>query len=212
MELFLWTLLFLLGINGVHGIFFYLEPGQNQYFVEHLAKHTVFLGNYTALVYNDISQTYIHDPSLNIQIKVEGGREILMNQIASPSGRFFFTSADSQEHLITLGILQDSWYGKKVKVTLEAYIGVPGETNITPPVKAHLEGMARTVSQLNTMVTDIRHNQYQHRQRESEFREKSENVNGRVVWWMLLQLFVLGGTCLWQLKHLERFFRAKKLV
>ena len=173
---------------------------------------TSFVGNYTAQVYNDISQSYVHDPSLTIQITVEGGREVLMNQIASSSGRFFFTSADSQEHLITLGTLQDSWYGKKVKLHLEVFIGDPGETNITPPVKAHLEGMARTVSQLNVMVADIRHNQYQHRQRESEFREQSENVNSRVVWWMLVQLAILAGTCLWQLKHLEHFFRAKKLV
>jgi p24 family protein alpha len=135
-----------------------------------------------------------------------------MNQIATPTGRFFFTSADSQEHVITMGTLQDSWYGKRVKINLEVFIGDPGETNITPPVKAHLDGMARTVSQLNTLIADIRHNQYQHRQRQTEFREKSENVNGKVIWWMLLQLIVLALTCLWQLRHLERFFRAKKLV
>jgi p24 family protein alpha len=196
------VLCLLVAVSQVSGIFFYLEPGQKQYFVEHLAKHTVFLGNYTALVYNDISQTYLHDPSVNTQITVEAGREVLMNQIASPSGRFFFTSADSQEHLITIGTLQDSWYGKRVKINLEVFIGDPGETNITPPVKAHLDGMARTVSQLNTIIADIRHNQYQHRQRQIEFREQSEKVNSNVMWWMLMQLIVLAATCLWQLKHL----------
>lgn len=135
-----------------------------------------------------------------------------MNQIANANGRFFFTSADSQDHLVTISTLQDSWYGKRVKINLEVYIGDPGETNITPPVKVHLDGMSRLVSQLNEMIADIRHNQYQHQQRQAEFREKSDQVNSRVIWWMGYQLIVLGATCFWQLKHLEQFFRSKKLV
>lgn len=159
-----------------------------------------------------MTKSYVYDPSLQVQLTVEAGGEVLMNQMASPNGRFFFTSAESLEHLITVGTLQDSWYGKRVKMNLEVYVGDPGETNITPPIKAHLDGLSRTISTLNALVQDIRHNQYQHRQRQSEFRDRSETVNSSVVWWILIQLCVLLITCYLQLKHLESFFRAKKLV
>lgn len=49
-------------------------------------------------------------------------------------------------------------------------------------------------------------------EREAEFRDQSESVNARIVKWTLIQLFVLGGTCAWQLSHLRSFFIKQKLT
>jgi hypothetical protein len=50
------------------------------------------------------------------------------------------------------------------------------------------------------------------KEREVQFRDKSEEVNSHVVWWTIVQLIVLGITGVWQARHLKGFFEAKKLV
>lgn len=199
-------------------IFFWIDPGQKRCFIEQMPKHTVFLANYTTLVQNSSGRGFFSDPSLNIQAVVEsstalGGRETLMNQVGPGNSRTIFTSGDAGEYTICFSPVPSRWIGnERVKMNLEVYIGEPGLTDFTPPVQAKLEGLDQTVSQLNHYVSEIRREQYSHRQRESEFKNRSEDVNSHVVYWMLLQIAVLFATGFWQMKHLERFFRTKKLV
>jgi hypothetical protein len=49
-------------------------------------------------------------------------------------------------------------------------------------------------------------------EREAEFRDQSETTNSRVIRWILIQLTVLGVTCVWQLSHLRSFFIKQKLT
>jgi hypothetical protein len=49
-------------------------------------------------------------------------------------------------------------------------------------------------------------------EREAEFRDQSEHTNSRVVRWTIIQLVVLGVTCVWQLSHLRAFFIKQKLT
>jgi len=49
-------------------------------------------------------------------------------------------------------------------------------------------------------------------EREAEFRDQSETTNSRVVRWTIIQLVVLGVTCVWQLSHLRAFFIKQKLT
>lgn len=51
-----------------------------------------------------------------------------------------------------------------------------------------------------------------HQEREAEFRDQSESTNSKIVKWTLIQLFVLGATCAWQLSHLRSFFIKQKLT
>lgn len=48
--------------------------------------------------------------------------------------------------------------------------------------------------------------------REERFRATSESTNQRVFWWSIAQLTILVCTGLWQMRHLRKFFEAKKLV
>jgi hypothetical protein len=43
-------------------------------------------------------------------------------------------------------------------------------------------------------------------------RNTSESTNSRVMWWSLLQTIVLIGSGLYQIRHLQTFFKKKKLV
>ena len=48
--------------------------------------------------------------------------------------------------------------------------------------------------------------------REERFRQTSESTNQRVLWWALAQTAILIGMGAWQMRHLKKFFEAKKLV
>lgn len=48
--------------------------------------------------------------------------------------------------------------------------------------------------------------------REERFRQTSESTNQRVLWWSLTQTAILLVMGAWQMRHLKKFFEAKKLV
>lgn len=77
--------------------------------------------------------------------------------------------------------------------------------------KEHVKDLAGKVKDLNARLGDIRREQQYQREREAEFRNLSEKTNSRAVWWSILQVVTLVGTCVWQLRHLRMFFESKKL-
>ena len=90
---------------------------------------------------------------------------------------------------------------------------VIGETSqIESSDKDKVGEVVQKVKDLNARLQDVRREQVFQREREAEFRDQSESVNSRVVRWMLIQLFVLGVTCAWQLSYLRAFFIKQKLT
>jgi len=88
-----------------------------------------------------------------------------------------------------------------------------GETSkIESEDKGKIDNIVSKVRELNGRLQDIRREQMFQREREAEFRDQSEAVNGRIVRWTLIQLGVLGVTCAWQLSHLRAFFIKQKLT
>jgi len=88
-----------------------------------------------------------------------------------------------------------------------------GETSaIESSDKGKMGEVVSKVRDINARLQDIRREQVFQREREAEFRDQSESVNGRVVRWMLVQLAVLGVTCAWQLSYLRAFFIKQKLT
>lgn len=49
-------------------------------------------------------------------------------------------------------------------------------------------------------------------EKEESFRQISEDTNSKVLWWALMQTFILLSVGYWQMKRLKDFFIAKKLV
>jgi len=88
-----------------------------------------------------------------------------------------------------------------------------GETSaIESSDKDKMSEVVKKVRDINARLQDVRREQIFQREREAEFRDQSEAVNGRVVRWTLIQLFVLGITCAWQLSYLRAFFIKQKLT
>ncbi len=92
------------------------------------------------------------------------------------------------------------------------FIGDAGDPHITSPVEAQLNDLAFQIGKATEQTADLQREQALQRDREMSFREQSNSVNRKVFWWALLQALIVAGVAWFQVRHLRRFFRHKKLV
>jgi hypothetical protein len=165
----------------------------------------------------------------------------IVAQRGAREGRFTFSAADSGQHRICVtpqNVLTGSWTGSSihgsVKFTLDMAIGETSKIESTD--KHQVATLVQKVQDLNSRLQDVRREQVFQRvrrlvynaseiaanfswvrltyiqEREAEFRDQSEHTNARVVRWSMIQMAVLGVTCVWQLSHLRAFFIKQKLT
>lgn len=75
-----------------------------------------------------------------------------------------------------------------------------------------VDELTKRVNTLYEKLDKIHWEQETMREREALFRDQSESTNSRVVKWSIVQLLVLIGTCVYQLRHLKSFFVKQKIV
>lgn len=69
--------------------------------------------------------------------------------------------------------------------------------------QTHVTTLSSKIRELNSKVADIQREQRYMREVEANFRDASESTNARAVWWSLLQIAVLIGAAVWQMRHLK---------
>ncbi|ORY03001.1 hypothetical protein K493DRAFT_328510 [Basidiobolus meristosporus CBS 931.73] len=207
------TFLFVTFAPSTQALYFYLQGTEQKCFIEELPKDTVVNGQYKSEEWNDSAQQYMENPANGIQITVEELPEQhrIINQKGAHLGRFTFTTAESGQHAICFSSNSTGWFTSTVtRLHLDMTLGDTEPDSYEADEK--LDGIARKIRELNGRVEEIHREQEYQKRREAEFRDQSESTNGRVVWWTIIQLVVLGVTCAWQMRHLKKFFEAKKLV
>ena len=117
------------------------------------------------------------------------------------------------EHVICLYSNTTAWFGgAQLRVHLDIEVGEHAVDYAEVASKEKLTELQLRVRQLLDQVEQITKEQNYQRFREERFRLTSESTNQRVFWWSVAQLTVLVLTGLWQMRHLRKFFEAKKLV
>jgi len=129
---------------------------------------------------------------------------VLTSTRGPSEGKFAFTSHEAGDHQICLSTDYSSSRGSapQVRMHLDIIIGDAKPDN-SGRDRAHITDLASRVRDLNAKLRDIRKEQQFQRERESEFRNLSEQTNSRAVWWSAIQLVTLVGTCVWQLRNLR---------
>ncbi|CAG8436880.1 7619_t:CDS:2 [Ambispora gerdemannii] len=194
-------------------LYFYLEGTEQKCFIEELPKDTLVVGSYKAEQWSEDQKAFHENPEVGIQITVDelAQSHTIVNQKGPSHGRFTFTASESGDHAICFAANTSAWFSTtQTKLTLDMAIGET--TSEEENDKEHFSELAQRVRDLNNRIADIKREQSYQREREIEFRDQSELTNSRVVSWTIVQLLVLGLTCLWQMRHLRSFFEAKKLV
>lgn len=71
---------------------------------------------------------------------------------------------------------------------------------------AHMSTLTTKLRDLNEKIAGIRREQQYQREIESVFRDASERVNKRAMWWSFIQMAVLLAAGAWQMRHLKVSF------
>ncbi len=131
--------------------------------------------------------------------------EIVVKTKGPSDGRFTFTSHDSGDHSICLSTNYTSWFSSThIRLYLDIVVGKTKAS--AEHDRAHVSEMASKIRDLNQKLEDIRREQQYQREREADYRNLSEATNSRAVWYSVVQIVVLVGTCAWQLRHLKVWF------
>lgn len=194
-------------------------------------KTNGYLAKHNALEFDETTKTYTRPSTLALQVTIEVSLFIfnfffsfanisqetfdndhrVRNQRMESQGDFTFTAADSGEHRICYRALSGGWFHpSKVKVYLDVAQG--SGSHIDSSNSKKLNTLADRVRDINNKMGLIKVEQHLMREREAQFRNQSESTNASAVKWSIIQLAVLGLTCVWQLHHLRGFFMKQKLV
>ncbi|KAL0085825.1 emp24/gp25L/p24 family/GOLD-domain-containing protein [Phycomyces blakesleeanus] len=209
----LFTIL-LICANVSEALYFYIDGSEKKCFIEELPKETMVTGTYKAEQYSDAQKQWIVSPELKIQITVEELPQghVVVDRQGDASGRFTFTSAESGDHSICLAPVSTAWFdSSRTKITFDMDFDDPAGSEQHDHAGT-LSDLAMRIHELNERVQDIRREQTSQREREAEFRDRSELTNARAVWWTIAQIIILGVVCVWQMRYFKHFFVAKKLV
>ncbi|XP_040300188.1 transmembrane emp24 domain-containing protein 9-like isoform X2 [Prionailurus bengalensis] len=186
---------------------FYLEVREleEKCFIQEIPDGTVVIGNYKTELYDPAMEKYQPSPqwiNLFVFVKDPENKNLLARQYG-PQGSFTFTSQSPGEHQICLhleSIRFALFYDGKLAIHLDMQLGERSNDYAEFAAKDKLTQLHLRVQQLVEQW------------REERFRQTSESTNQRVLWWSILQTFILVATGVWQMQHLKSFFKAKKLV
>jgi len=138
--------------------------------------------------------------------------DTIVDTLGPSEGKFTFTSHDSGDHTICLATNQTSSWFTSSHIRLYLNIAVGAVRHDVEKDRAHATKLSDKIRDLNDKLDMIRREQqvwtisyrtdiaptfcqYQ-REREAQFRNLSESVNAKAMWYMLLQaLFLIGTVC-----------------
>ncbi|KAJ3392202.1 Transmembrane emp24 domain-containing protein 9 [Entophlyctis sp. JEL0112] len=98
------------------------------------------------------------------------------------------------------------------KIEFDIFFGDVAHADTKSTAKQTVDDLAVRVRSLKYVVTNIFNEQKYQRDREAEFRNFSESINGKVVRWTLLQIVVLVVVGFVQTRYLQQFLVSKKII
>ena len=197
-------------------LYFYLEGSERKCVLADMNQDIMLQGIYKAEEYNAETRSYHVNNAMTVLITVEevfDNNHRVVDTKAKPDSKFTYTTQDAGVHEICFATTTNNngWFtSSQTRFHLELVTGF--SEHFKSGADDKVKDIGKRVEELNGRLQDVRREQVYQRQREEEFRNQSEKTNARVVRWTIVQLFVLLGTCAWQLTHLRSFFTKQKLV
>ncbi|WVQ97696.1 hypothetical protein IAU59_004810 [Kwoniella sp. CBS 9459] len=206
----LFALPLLTAVNALH---FYFESNEKRCFMEELPSDTIVEGHYKAYLWDEGGNSWKMDEAMGIHVSVEEltTAHVVVNTRGPAEGKFTFTSHEPGDHNICLhSNITGGWLNTQhIKMYLDVNVGSSKNDNTAD--NSHVTTLSSKLRDLNNKVADIQREQRYMREVEANFRDASELTNSRAVWWSLLQIAVLIGAGVWQMRYLKVYFEDKKL-
>jgi len=215
LVIFLLVVLQLWSQFGVDGLYFHIRETEKKCFIEEVPDETLVVGKYKVELFDKDTNDYLPTQNgigMHVEVK-DPEQKLVLSKTYSAEGRFSFTTHAPGEHLICLFSNSSAWFGGgNLRVHLDIEVGEHAVDYNEVAGKEKLTELQLRVRQLLDQVEQISKEQNYQRYREERFRTTSESTNQRVFWWSIAQLSILVCTGMWQMRHLKKFFEAKKLV
>jgi len=229
-TIFLTLLCVLLVIPNIKALNFLLEQGTEKCFLEEIPQDTVGVIKYSSKEEDAISHRgpKVAGGGGGNNIKFPGVKEtsfyiyspngdIIITRYAQLEAKVEFTAYQAGEYRICWSSNRTSFakfFGSKsiTEISFNFKTGDAANDYVAIATADDLNNMELNVRKLNDKIRSIISEQNFQRKAEEDFRDVSEYTCSRIVWYSILEIGIVIGSGLWQIYHLKRFFRSKKLV
>jgi len=185
--------------------YFYLTEGIERCFIEELPAQTILIADYQ----------FPEAAAKQVNVRISGPDGSGIDETAEAVGRLAFHSVVAGEHKVCIKSTSAAWpeASKSAKFFLKLEIH-GNDAELTPDAakKSDLSSLEQELETLDNQVDLILKDLEYAKTQEQHFRDQSERINLRIMWWSLFQTLLLLLSGVWQIVHLQNFFRAKKLV
>ncbi|XP_027865558.1 transmembrane emp24 domain-containing protein 11 [Xiphophorus couchianus] len=195
-------------------MYFVLGEKEQKCIIEEIPEDTLVTGNFFLEPWD--VKSFSHSPHLGVTVTVrDPNQEVQLSKRYGVFGKFTFTAhASGQHHLCfqTNSTRFSVFAGERLKLHLDVQMGEHWVDPNMDRTKDNLQILESNLQHLTSQMTYITRQQEYNREKEEIFRQISEETNSKVLWWAVIQTGILLSVGFWQIKRLQDFFIAKKLV
>jgi len=174
-------------------------------------EDTAVQGKYANIDYDSLGVDSSGNPVRIAFVVKDPENEIILTHEAQRKGVIAWTSAKEGEHTICLTVENASRQKRKFRFGLTFKHADQAVDYNEMAKQEHLSAIIVEIRKLADRVLARKQEQDYQKHLEEKFRDATESMNSRVVWWFVIQLVVVLGSSAYQIWRLRTFFRSKKL-
>lgn len=171
-------------------LYFYLAEREQKCFYEELSGGLQVLGQFSTQVLDIKSNTWTEDPKLKVHLTVDVESTLAReaDKTAGPKGIFNFVASEYGTHVVCVSVSGQQSHDH-VRFHIAFFYGEDTQTEHTG---TELYDLNHKVLNLKFRTEGLLREVNYAREREEEFRNLSEDVNSKAMWWTLYQFVLLG--------------------
>ena len=193
-----------------YAISFYIPEAKEKCFLVDIAEDTVVLLRYDLI---DRPPAESADQGVILSIQDHMSTKITTRNI-SADGTVSFTSQKRGSHKVCIALLNASWLGsvRRARFRLDIDFTKDEVSHTSLASKDQVSHLEQISENMRDRLTDIIKAQDYARQKEALYKDESENINSRIIWFSLFQALVILVSGIWQIVSLRRYFVTRKLL
>ncbi|XP_073676076.1 transmembrane emp24 domain-containing protein 11 [Garra rufa] len=195
-------------------MYFDLGEQEEKCIIEEIPEDTLVSGIFLLEHWDENKKGNIRHLGLTVTVRDPNHAVILLKRFGK-HGKFTFTSHASGQHFVCMqsnSTRFSVFAGDRLKVHLDVQMGKHTIDPNADKTKDTMKAMENNLQHLIDQMRYISRQQNFQREREEKFRQMSEETNGNVLWWAIIQTSILLSVGIWQMKNLKNFLIEKKLV
>ena len=202
-------LVFLLAASA-HAINFFLLEGSEKCFIMDLTAGSVILGEYNLV--DPLPADAAETAAAALKVSDPNALLLLTRAVRGP-GKFSFTSQLQGPHRICVTSPSAGWFGTVKKSRFSLKLDTTNDNLAHDKIvsKDEIHHLKDISTQIVTRLQEVEKGQEYSREKEAKFRDESEDINSRIMWFTIFQTLIILIAGVWQILSLRSFFISRKI-